>query len=362
MPTLVQALRAHLRTIERPDSVAPKPLSTRDLPQEVSIGEELTTWFQLVDGADADLAWGMQPLSLTDSLKHHEMAGEYPDYWPAGFLPILMDGGGSYVVVNCLSGSPTYGAVYDMSEGVGCTRISDSLRAFIIASTQEAAQGLRKYSGEYSTTIEAREYLDKAGPLFGNSHYFARADMSANVVDWMHGARPEFKRQTTPRAVAGPPASPEIVRWAGIVGLPPPERDDRYTFRLSTAPVEQHYFKKSKLSPQTASIAAEIRHETWTVRLTREDRLFMVTWSSSGNVAVNSEQLKYQRMIKWPALPAIEGFPALVKQLEALLSIKFLPEVDASLPGSAPADLLATPGLREWLKPCASKVGSYIGS
>jgi hypothetical protein len=289
------------------------------------------------------------------------MAGEYPDYWPSGFLPILMDGGGSYVVVNCLSGSPTYGAVYDMTEGVGCTRISDSLRDFIAASTREAVQGLRTYSGDFSTTINAREYLDKAGPLFDNSPYFARADMSANVVDWTCGARPEFKRQTTPRAVAGRPASPEIMRWAGIAGLPPPDTDDRYSFRLSTAPVEQHYFKRSKLSPQTTSITAEIQHQRWTVMLTREDRLFMVTWSSSGNVAVNSEQLRYQRMVKWPELAAIEGFPALVKQLEALLSIKFLPEVDAKLPVSASRDLLAAPRLLEWFRPCASKVGSYIG-
>ena len=361
MPTLEEVLREHLRTLKRPGTLAPKPISQRDLPPEVTIGEELGNWFRLVDGTDAELAWGMQPMALEDSINDHEMAGEYPDYWPSGFLPILMDGGGSYVVVNCLAGSPTYGAVYDMTEGVGCTRISDSLTSFIAASTREAVQGLRTYSGDSSTTINRREYLDKAGPLFENSPYFARADMGANVVDWTPGAKPVFKRQTTPRAVAGPPVSPEIVRWAGIAGLPPPDTDDRYSFHLSTSPVEQHYFKKSKLSPQTTNIVAVIQHQGWTVTLTREDRLFWVNWSSGGNVAVSSEQLKYQRMVKWPALAAIESFPALVKQLEALLNIKFLPEVDAKLPDSASRDLLAAPRLLEWFKPCASKVGSYIG-
>jgi len=361
MTTLEKVLREHLRALGRSDPPAPGLLPAVEMPPNVSLGEELRTWFQLVNGASDELAWGMEPMSLDDSVEHHEMAGEYPDYWPSGFLPILMDGGGSYVVVNCVSGSPTYGAVYDMTEGVGCTRISDSLSAFIAASTQEAAQGLRKYSGDFSTTIDAREYLDRVGPLFGNSPYFARADMSANVVDWTPGARPVFRRQTTPRAVAQPPASPGIIRWSSLVGIPPPDVDDRYEFRLSTAPVEQHYFKKSKLSPQTTNIAAEIRRQGWTIKLTREDRLFLVIWSSSGNVTVSSEQLKYQRMVKWPALTAIEGFPALVVQLEALLGIRFLREVDATLPASASRDLLAGPDLVEWLKPCATKVGSYIG-
>ena len=145
------------------------------------------------------------------------------------------------------------------------------------------------------------------------------------------------------------------------VALPPPGRHDRYEFRLSTAPVEHHYFKKSRLSPQTTDIAAEIRLQEWSVKLTRVDRMFSVTWRSSGTVSVDSEQLRYQRLMKWPALAAVEGFPALVKQIESLLGIKFLPEVDASLPATASRDLLRSPGLVEWLKPCASKVDSYIG-
>lgn len=49
------------------------------------------------------------------------------DYFPRGFVPVGSPGDGSRLLVNCRTGSPTYGAVYDLMHGMGARRLSASL-------------------------------------------------------------------------------------------------------------------------------------------------------------------------------------------------------------------------------------------
>lgn len=379
MPKLEEILREYLHALAQHGSLTPKVLARMDpstdwsalpLPPEVTVFDDLKTYFNLINGDDAEacheldvyeppLAWDMHPLSLAESLQHHEMAG-IPDYWPSGFLPLLMDGAGSYLVVNCRDTSPTFRAVYDMTDGVGCTRVANSLGEFFAASIREVELGLRDYSTDSSPSISTREYLAKAAPLFANSPYFDRARMDQPVVDWEHGVVSMPNKRQAPRALVTEAASPEISRWAQIAGVPPPPEDGNYHIRLSTAPVKQWFFAKSKLPAQTTNIEATIGHKTWTVKLTRQDQLFIVIWSSGGAVSVNSDQLKYKRMVRWPALDAVEYFPRLVKQIESLLGIQFIPYADVSVPYTVPRETVEQPKLHEWLAPCATKVGRYI--
>jgi hypothetical protein len=191
---------------------AVKPLDGEDafgvleaLPK-VSLTEETKTWFRVIDGYDSaacsaldlfepTLAWGMFALSLEDSVSHHDDCAsgedtedddESADYWPHGFLPLLWDGSGSYLVVNCIASSPTHGAVYDMGEGVGCNRVSNSLREFLAASAEEVRAGLRGYGKDSSSVqVEPREYLERAAVIFGHSPYFSRVGrMGSQIVDW----------------------------------------------------------------------------------------------------------------------------------------------------------------------------------
>jgi len=174
--------------------------------------------------------------------------------------------------------------------------------------------------------------------------------MDQPVVDWKAGTAPEpYERRTTPFPPP-PPASAEILRWATIAGVAPPLEGNIVRIKMSTAPVEHWIARRSKLAPQTTDIEVEIHRDRWYVKLTRLDNLFCVNWSSGGNVAVRSDQMKYQRLVRWPALDAIENFPLLVKAIETLLGIQFISYADVNL---------AKPSKQfiKWLEPCAKKVG-----
>ena len=203
-----QFINDYLRVIEGSGSSAPRairaladPAALSELREldDVTPLEDLEAYFLTVDGYDQDvcieldlldpqLAWDMSALSLEDAISHYNDApigSENPDYWPPGFLPILWDLSGSYVLVNCAKSSPTYGAVYDMSEGVGCNRISSSLPEFFAASAKEVEAGLRRYDKDQSTLgAEWPEYLKLAAPIFGHSPFFSRERMDTQLVDW----------------------------------------------------------------------------------------------------------------------------------------------------------------------------------
>jgi cell wall assembly regulator SMI1 len=212
MTSVEDALTAYLQVLEQSGSLTPKVIVPQDADSdaaaafdamaELSIPDDLRRFFAHANGYDDALcdeldlfepvfAWGMFLLGVEDSRHHYAsgppcLAEENPDYWPLGFVPILWDGSGNYVVVNCRPGSPTYGAVYDMCEGVGCNRVSDSIPAFLDASAREVVSGLRKYSGDGSeTAVDAASYLALAAPLFGHSAYFSRPGrMGSQIVDW----------------------------------------------------------------------------------------------------------------------------------------------------------------------------------
>ena len=167
---------------------------------EVTLPNELVAYFRRVNGyhygalAERDMfrpdfAWGMKALSVDHALHLHRslqsaITDETPDYWVDGFLPILDDGAGSVVAVNCIASSPTFGAVYEMTHGVGLNRIASSLAEFFEASTAAIAQGFFRYEDGMLLSDDPR-FLREAGPLYGDSPYFARVGrMDTQIVDW----------------------------------------------------------------------------------------------------------------------------------------------------------------------------------
>ncbi len=181
----------------------------------VSIPDGLERYFRVADGCDADLcaefgvfeptlAWRCFAMSARWCAAQYrdivalnnERDEDWADYWPLGFVPILYDGAGDFMVVNCRAGSPTQGAVYDMTKGVGCTRVSASLDAFFNGCAEEVRRGL--------TVVDARGLLVPDPPpppwrtkskawddrraairaIYGETPYFARRDFVSNVVDW----------------------------------------------------------------------------------------------------------------------------------------------------------------------------------
>ena len=199
----------YLRVIELNGSATPKAIRPLDdisaLTQlrglkDVTPFDELDAYFSAIDGYDQyvcdeldlfepTLAWDLSVLSLEQAVSHYNetapLGSENPDYWPYGFLPVLWDLSGSYLLVNCVKSSPFYGGVYDMTEGVGCNRVSSSLSEFFAASAKEVEAGLRRYDkGESTLCVEWEDYLKLAAPIFSHAPFFVRTRMDAQIVDW----------------------------------------------------------------------------------------------------------------------------------------------------------------------------------
>ncbi|WP_160151541.1 SMI1/KNR4 family protein [Microbulbifer sp. ALW1] len=184
------------------DQVDPNSIREGVLFDEVDLTDELVNYFSMVNGYDykkcddlgvdnPDFAWGMYALSWNQARdQYSELSGiggdENPDYWPKGFFPILYDGSGDFVLVNCISSSITYGSLYDLSEGVGCNRISDSISEFLDASSVELEEKFRIFENEEISLIpDVRAQLEKGRKIFGETPYFSRmGKMDTQIIDW----------------------------------------------------------------------------------------------------------------------------------------------------------------------------------
>lgn len=184
------------------DQADPNSIREGILFDDVAINDEVVNYFSMVNGYDyekcdalgvddPDFAWGMYALSWSQARDHYselsEIGGdENPDYWPKGFFPILFNGSGDFVLVNCISSSTTYGAVYDLSEGVGCNRISDSIAQFFDALSVELQKKLRIFKDEEISVIpDVRAQLEKGSEIFGETPYFLRVGkMDTQIIDW----------------------------------------------------------------------------------------------------------------------------------------------------------------------------------
>lgn len=207
--TLCDALDRYLEATARlgsPVRDVVRPLSDQEslgafrALDDVTLPDELIAYFCRIDGYDDDalaerelfeptLAWSMEALSVDDVLREHRdlqfaITKEAPDYWVNGFLPILSNGGGSFVAVNCIASSPTFGGVYELTDGVGLNRIASSLTEFLDAGAAAIAQGFIRYDDGMLLPVYPR-FLLEAGQLYGDSPYFARTgQMGTQVVDW----------------------------------------------------------------------------------------------------------------------------------------------------------------------------------
>ena len=172
--------------------------------EKVDIPDDLITYFQTIDGYDPikeyefeelplDIACGMAPVDLklcySFTLDDAGFNGDDDTYWPDGFVPILYDYGGNYILVNCIKESPTYGAVYDFTEGVGVNLLSHNLCHFFDCATREITTGFRVFkhgNEDYKTQSMEVKGFDEMEQIYGNTPFFQRrGKMDTQIIDWI---------------------------------------------------------------------------------------------------------------------------------------------------------------------------------
>ncbi|AFR04181.1 hypothetical protein PEC301653_22500 [Pectobacterium carotovorum subsp. carotovorum] len=94
---------------------------------------------------------------------------------------------------------------------------------------------------------------------------------------------------------------------------------------LSNEPPEHWFYKRNKLRPESLKLELRIPFNgNWLVDPSRHDKLFNIQWRPNDDLRIVSDQLRYRKLIKWPRLPCLMGFPLLVGQLELCLEVSFL--------------------------------------
>ena len=133
------------------------------------------------------------------------------------------------------------------------------------------------------------------------------------------------------------------------------------TLTMSTVNIEHWLYSRNQLKPEDLKLTLNISIAGyWVVQLERKDRLFLAQWRESG-LSVESQQLKYRRLIPWPKLASYTKFPLMIPALETALDVKFIRHIDISTVGiDLKQYLKKNSKMQQWLKPCANTFGEHM--
>ncbi|MBU2709025.1 hypothetical protein KCM76_23720 [Zooshikella marina] len=149
-----------------------------------------------------------------------------------------------------------------------------------------------------------------------------------------------------------------VNEWADKLAIEVPNDSWVVGFRISTVPIENWFYKRNRLVGDSIKLDLNIPAEgCWVATLERHDKLFQVQWRPSNDVRVESQQIKYKKIIKWPTLGDIYEFPALVKQLESILNIEFKPHIDMSSRLVSVDELVENQQIKNWLSKWSNSIG-----
>ena len=113
---------------------------------------------------------------------------------------------------------------------------------------------------------------------------------------------------------------------------------------------------RNTLAPADLLLTLSINDRYWNVSLQRRDEVFNVIWRESG-IDVESQQLKFRKLIKWPAIITPRTVIATIKQLEGILNVKFYPHVN--IQGTLIEGIQNQQLFIEWLGDTASSYGWF---
>lgn len=155
----------------------------------------------------------------------------------------------------------------------------------------------------------------------------------------------------------------EVSDWIAQFGLVDPPENWVIRVTLSNSPIEHWFYKRNKLKPESLWLDLTVpAYGLWHVQLDRHDGLFQVQWRANDDQRVESQQLKYRRLVAWPRLNGLNGFPRLAMDIEQCLGVHFLRHANVGARMLSPKTLLENGGFVRWISPCADAVGQDMRS
>ena len=124
----------------------------------------------------------------------------------------------------------------------------------------------------------------------------------------------------------------------------------------STVNPKNWVVSRNSLEPSDLLLTLSINDRYWNVSLQRRDEVFYVAWRESG-IDVESQQLKFRKLTKWPAINSPCDVTAAIKVLESVLNVNFYPHVN--IQGTLIESIHNQQLLTEWLGDTASSYGCF---
>jgi hypothetical protein len=153
----------------------------------------------------------------------------------------------------------------------------------------------------------------------------------------------------------------EVFEWVCQFGIPNLPDNWVIGITLSSVPIENWFYRRNKLKPESLRLNVNVpAYGHWCVQLERHDGLFQVQWRAQDDLRIESQQLKYQKLMAWPRLIGLQAFPHLIAGVENCLGVEFMRHADVGARLLEPEKLLANEPLRNWLSPCADSFGCFM--
>lgn len=154
------------------------------------------------------------------------------------------------------------------------------------------------------------------------------------------------------------PGQSEAAHWFAQFDMGDMPQGSTFSIVLSNDPIEHWFYKRNKLRPESLKLELIVPSWAhWRLQLERHDQLYLAQWRPNDDLRIESQQLRYRKLVKWPRLASLAAFPHVVEQLERSLDVRFLPHANIGARYVEPSALASNPQLRRWLAPCAQSFG-----
>tara|TARA_A100001015_G_C14986135_1_gene711607 strand:- start:1416 stop:1868 length:453 start_codon:yes stop_codon:yes gene_type:complete len=140
------------------------------------------------------------------------------------------------------------------------------------------------------------------------------------------------------------------------IGIKLPQKPWSIHMQWSTTQPMNWVIERNSLRPEDLLLTLSINDRHWQVSLERRDEVFYAQWGTYG-FRVDSQQLKYRRFIKWPAIESPENIIAFITELESLLSVRFVKHIN--LQGTLSGSIEKPQLLADFLKVTTDDFGVF---